>query len=139
MTELLAFWEKLQGVLTSQRFITTVAGLIFLTATLVSIILPLFKPNFSGLDIPPQDEIAAAIAAWITQAVVAVSFLLGIVKMVTDLVKSFQGRSPTLFDPQIVRRAALRLPTQSHPSPADNSSLQVMARPGYPFEQPPAG
>lgn len=139
MEGLLAFWEKLQGVLTSQRFITTVAGLVFLTVTLVGIILPLFRPDFSGLDIPPQDEIAAAIGAWIAQAVIAVSFLLGIVKAVTDLAKSFKERPPTLFDPQIVRRAALRLPTQSHPSPADNSGLQVMARPGYPFEQPPAG
>jgi len=96
MEMMMVFWEKLVGLVTSQRFITSLVGLVTLGLVMFNLIMPLFKADFDPVDVPNQEQIVAQWGAWIAQAVAAGSFILGVIKVLADMVKSFESRPPTL-------------------------------------------
>lgn len=96
MEGVLIFWEKMKGLVTSQRFVTTLATLVVSAVVIFNLIMPLFKPDVDQIEVPDADKVALTIGAWIGQAVIAVSFILGMVAQFLKLVQSIQERPPVL-------------------------------------------
>jgi len=96
MEQIFVFVEKLLGVITSQRFAVTAAGLFVAIVLMINVILPVFVPDFGGVDVPEADALAAQIAAAIAQAAVAITFFIGLFRALAQLVKSFEQQPPSL-------------------------------------------
>jgi len=96
MEAIFVFIEKLLGVLTSQRFAVTAAGLVVAIILMVNVILPLFVADFGGVDVPEANALAAQIAAAVGQAAVAITFFIGLFRAIAQLVASFQQEPPSL-------------------------------------------
>jgi Pyruvate/2-oxoacid:ferredoxin oxidoreductase gamma subunit len=60
------------------------------------VILPVFRPDFGGVEVPAADALAAQIAAAVGQAAVAITFLIGLFRALAQLVKSFEEQPPSL-------------------------------------------
>ncbi len=96
MEQIFVFVEKLLGILTSQRFITTLAGLLVAGVVMFNLVMPLFTDGFDGLDVPDEEALAANIAAFLSQAAVAITFFIGVFRALGQLVDSFQSEPPSL-------------------------------------------
>lgn len=96
MEQVFVFIEKLLGVLTSQRFATTVGVLIAAGVVLFNLVVPLFKPDFGGVEVPDAEAVAAQIGAFLAQAAVAITFFIGVFRALAQLVKSFEEQPPSL-------------------------------------------
>ena len=96
MEAVLTIVEKVLGLITSQRFITTVAGLVVGALVLFNMIMPMFQPDFTEVGVPSESELVAQISAYISQAAVAVTFLIGLFRAIAGMVSSIETHPPTL-------------------------------------------
>jgi TRAP-type C4-dicarboxylate transport system permease small subunit len=96
MEKVFAFVEKLVALVTSQRFITTLVGLIVAGVVMFNLVMPLFQTNFDEVDVPDSEMLTAQLTAWIAQAAAAVTFFLGLFRMLATLVQSIENEPPQL-------------------------------------------
>ncbi len=104
MSKIFIVVEKWVAVLFSQRMAATLAILIVGVVLLANMIMPLVSEAFSEIAVPEQDQLAEAIAQWLAQASVAITFLLGVFKTIGGMVSSIQDAPPTLMADWYERR-----------------------------------
>lgn len=90
------FWEKVAGLVTSQRFLSALALLIVSVLIIFNGVMPLLQPDFEVLDVPDADVLEAELTIGLNQAVLAVGWLVGAVVTVLRLIGSIEAHPPTL-------------------------------------------
>lgn len=86
--------EKLLALVSSQRFLVTIVGIIVIVILAQNLVAGVF--GFDPWNAPDEADLTARIEALIGQAVTIITALLSIVGAVVSLNSSYGGRPPTL-------------------------------------------
>ena len=94
LDKLLFAIEKFAALLTSQRTLTTVVGVIVVVGMAWAIIAPLM--GIEGGELPSEEALEASIGQWLAVIATAVTSMIAVLRMVSSLVEGMNERPPTL-------------------------------------------
>ena len=86
--------EKFAALLTSQRTLATVVGVIVVVGMAWAIIAPLVDIEVG--EKPSEEELASIIGQWLAVIAAAITSMVAVLRMVSNLVEGMNERPPTL-------------------------------------------